>query len=79
MAREKKSVLQDSFLNEARVRRTPATVFLTNGFQQRGVVTSFDEFTVLLVNEGKQYLIYKHAISTIVPLERVNYRDSTQS
>ena len=54
-------------------------MFLTNGFQQRGVVTSFDEFTVLLVNEGKQYLIYKHAISTIVPLERVNYRDSTQS
>lgn len=79
MASEKRSVLQDSFLNEARVRRIPATVFLTNGFQQRGVVTSFDEFTVLLVNEGKQYLIYKHAISTIVPMERVNYRDNTQS
>ena len=75
MASEKRSVLQDSFLNEARVRRTPVTVFMTNGFQQRGVISSFDGFTVLLTNAGKQYLVYKHAISTIVPQERVSYRE----
>ncbi len=62
-----KSNLQDTFLNEARKERMPLTVFLTNGFQQRGTVTAFDGYTVLLVFEGKQYLIYKHAISTIIP------------
>ena len=78
MASEKRSVLQDSFLNEARIRRTPVTVFMTNGFQPRGVISSFDGFTVLLTNEGKQYLVYKHAISTIVPQERVNCREGAQ-
>ncbi len=64
---ESKSTLQDHFLNEARRERMPLTVFLTNGFQQRGIITAFDGFTVLLAYEGKQYLVYKHAISTIVP------------
>ena len=63
---ENRSALQDQFLNALRVQRVPVTLFLVNGFQQRGVVSSFDGFTLLLLSEGKQYLIYKHAISTIV-------------
>ncbi|WP_458862364.1 RNA chaperone Hfq [Acidaminobacterium chupaoyuni] len=72
---ENRSTLQDKFLNEIRGKHMPVTFFLTNGFQQRGVVQSFDGFTVLLYHEGKQYLIYKHAISTIVPMERVEMRE----
>lgn len=64
---ENRSSLQDTFLNEARRERMSLTVFLTNGFQQRGSILAFDGFTVLLQFEGKQYLVYKHAISTIVP------------
>mgnify|MGYP004686954781 FL=1 len=64
---ENRSTLQDTFLNEARRERMPLTVFLTNGFQQRGSIVAFDGFTVLLQFEGRQYLVYKHAISTIVP------------
>jgi len=64
---EHKCNLQDTFLNEARKERMPLTVFLTNGFQQRGTVAAFDGYTVLLMSEGKQYLIYQHAISTIIP------------
>jgi host factor-I protein len=59
--------LQDVFLNSARGSRQLVTVFLVNGFQMRGTVTGFDSFTVVLDTEGKQQLIYKHAISTIVP------------
>lgn len=59
--------LQDSFLNQSRSAKIPVTVFLVNGFQMRGVVTGFDSFTVVLDSEGKQQLIYKHAISTVVP------------
>ena len=64
---ESKTNLQDIFLNEARRSKVPLTVFLTNGFQQRGTISAFDGYTVLLHFEGKQYMIYKHAISTIVP------------
>ena len=63
--------LQDSFLNEARKRRVPLTVFLVNGFQMRGTVTGFDSFTVVLDSEGKQQMVYKHAISTIAPARPV--------
>ena len=59
--------LQDTFLNALRREKTPVTVFLTNGFQQRGVVQSFDGYTLVLLFEGRQHLIYKHAISTIIP------------
>jgi host factor-I protein len=59
--------LQDIFLNQARYAKQQVTVFLINGFQLRGVVTGFDNFTVVLDSEGKQQLIYKHAISTIIP------------
>lgn len=64
---ENKLSLQESFLNKARKEKMQLTVFLTNGFQQRGVVTAFDGYTLLLYHEGKQHLIYKHAISTMIP------------
>ncbi|RHO53170.1 RNA chaperone Hfq [Ruminococcaceae bacterium AM07-15] len=76
---ENRSALQDQFLNALRVQRVPVTLFLVNGFQQRGVVSSFDGFTLLLLSEGKQYLIYKHAISTIVPQTKVEQWGSQES
>ena len=63
--------LHDSFLNQARKAGIPLTVFLTNGFQFKGTVKGFDSFTVVLENEGKQNLVYKHAISTIVPSKSI--------
>lgn len=63
--------LQDNFLNQIRKDKVTATVFLTNGFQLRGLVKAFDNFTVLIETDGKQQMIYKHAISTIVPTENV--------
>ena len=59
--------LQDLILNQARRDRSMVTVFLMNGFQLHGVVKGFDSFTLVLDSDGKQQLIYKHAISTIVP------------
>ena len=59
--------LQDIFLTQARRDRRPVTMFLMNGFQMRGCITGFDAFTVVLSSDGKQQIIYKHAISTIVP------------
>ena len=59
--------LQDLFLNQARRERSTITMFLMNGFQLHGVVRGFDSFTVVLDSDGKQQLIYKHAISTVVP------------
>lgn len=64
--------LQDTFLNQARKSAMMMTVFLVNGFQLRGVVTGFDSFTVVLNSEGKQQLIYKHAISTVVPAKPIS-------
>ena len=58
---------QDQFLNQARRERTPLTVFLVNGFQMRGVITGFDAFVIVLLSEGRQQMIYKHAVSTITP------------
>ncbi|MDR1590045.1 MAG: RNA chaperone Hfq [Oscillospiraceae bacterium] len=60
--------LQENFLNQARSGKLMLTVFLVNGFQLRGTITGFDNFTVVLDSEGKQQLIYKHAISTIIPI-----------
>lgn len=59
--------LQDQFLNQTRKNRTPLTVFLMNGFQLRGVLTGFDQFVIVLLSEGRQQMIYKHAVSTITP------------
>ena len=58
--------LQDSFLNQLRRDKINVTMFLMNGFQMHGTVRGFDGFTVVLESEGKQQLIYKHAISTVV-------------
>ena len=65
--------LQDRFLNQARKDRTMLTLFLMNGFQLRGTIISFDQFAVLVLSDGKQNLIYKHAISTIQPAEPVSF------
>ena len=59
--------LQEIFLTQARRERRSVTMFLMNGFQMRGCITGFDAFTVVLSSDGKQQIIYKHAISTIVP------------
>ena len=68
---EKTKNLQDTFLCRARAERVPLTLFLMNGFQLHGIVRGFDGFTVVLDSDGKQQLIYKHAISTIVPSKPV--------
>ncbi|HHV07646.1 MAG TPA: RNA chaperone Hfq [Firmicutes bacterium] len=65
--------LQDTFLNQARKENIPSTVYLVNGFQIRGLIRGFDNFTVALESEGKQMLVYKHAISTITPSRPVAY------
>ena len=62
------SSLQDAILNEVRRDKVPVTLFLMNGFQLRGTVTGFDSFVVVLVTDGKQQMIYKHAISTLAPI-----------
>ena len=59
--------LQDAILKEVRRDKVPVTLFLMNGFQLRGTITGFDSFVVVLVSEGKQQMIYKHAISTLAP------------
>lgn len=64
--------LQDVFLNQVRKDRIGVVVYLTNGFQLKGMVKGFDNFIVILDSEGKQQLIYKHAISTIIPSRAVN-------
>ena len=61
--------LQDAILNEVRREKVPVTLFLMNGFQLRGTITGFDSFVVVLVSDGKQQMIYKHAISTLVPMK----------
>ena len=64
---------QDLILNEVRKEHVPVTLFLMNGFQMKGIVTGFDSFIVVLSSEGKQQMIYKHAISTLVPLQPVRF------
>lgn len=63
--------LQDGFLNQVRKENMPVTIYLVNGFQLKGVVKGFDNFTIVLDTEGKQQLVYKHAISTVLPLRPV--------
>jgi host factor-I protein len=64
--------IQDALLNQMRKESIPVTVYLVNGFQLKGLVRGFDNFTVLLEVEGKQQMIYKHAISTMMPHKPVN-------
>ena len=70
--------LQDVFLNQARKDRKSITIYLVNGFQFRGVVKGFDNYTVILESEGKQQLVYKHAISTIIPQRPISILGSEE-
>ena len=67
-----KANLQDIFLTKVKRDRVPVTMFLMNGFQLRGVIVGFDAFVVVLDSDGKQQIIYKHAISTIAPIRPVD-------
>ena len=67
MAQEKPQNLQDTFLNHVRKQKIPVTVFLVNGVKLQGIITWFDNFCVLLRRDGLSQLVYKHAISTIMP------------
>ena len=61
--------LQDAILKEVRREKVPVTLFQMNGFQLRGIITGYDSFVVVLVSDGKQQMIYKHAISTLAPMK----------
>ena len=70
--------LQDVFLNQARKDKIAVTIYLTNGFQFKGMVKGFDNYTVILDCDGKQNLVYKHAISTITPSKSINILDNNE-
>ena len=78
MSGDKKQNLQDAFLNSVRKSKTPLTIFLMNGVKLGGVVTWFDNFCVLLRRDGQVQLVYKHAISTIMPSEPVSLFDAEE-
>ena len=63
--------LQDSFLNHVRKENLAVVIYLVNGFQIRGLVRGFDNFTIIIENDGKQQLVYKHAVSTISPIANI--------
>lgn len=65
--------LQDVFLNQVRKEHITITIYLVNGFQLKGNVRGFDNYTIVLDNEGKQQLVYKHAVSTIMPVKPINF------
>lgn len=69
---QKTNNLQEIFLTQVRRDRRPVTMFLMNGFQMRGTITGYDAFMVVLEGEGRQQVVYKHAISTIVPARTVD-------
>ena len=72
MASDKSQNVQDVFLNHIRKQKTPVTVFLVNGVKLQGIVTWFDNFSVLLRRDGHTQLVYKHAISTIMPSQPIS-------
>jgi len=65
--------IQDSFLTEAKIQNIYLTIFLVNGYQIRGTVRAYDNYTIVMESDNKQQLIYKHAISTIVPNNPINF------
>ncbi|WP_115641037.1 RNA chaperone Hfq [Clostridium putrefaciens] len=67
--------LQDIFLNESRKNKIPVVMYLTNGFQLKGLVKGFDNFIIILDSEGKEVLVYKHAITTITPLKPISFNN----
>ena len=70
-------VLQEAILAEVQRDKVPVTLFLMNGFQLRGTITGYDSFVVVLVTDGKQQMIYKHAISTLVPIRPLKAAEMT--
>lgn len=64
--------IQDTFLNQLRKDNIPVIVYLTNGFQIRGLIKAFDNFTIVIDSEGRQQMVYKHAISTFTPQRNVS-------
>ncbi len=64
--------IQDTFLNHIRKENVPVTIYLVNGFQLRGLIRAFDNFTIVIDSDGKQQLVYKHAISTFLPQRPVS-------
>ncbi len=79
MAANKSQNLQDTFLNQIRKNKIPVTVFLVNGVKLQGVIGSFDNFCVLLRRNGHVQLVYKHAISTVMPSQPVQLFDPTEA
>ena len=75
MSAERAQNLQDTFLNHIRKNKTPVTVFLVNGVKLQGIVTWFDNFCILLRRDGHSQLVYKHAISTVMPVAPVQLYD----
>ena len=75
MMTDKKENLQDVFLNNVRKNKSPLTVFLVNGVKLQGIITWFDNFCVLLRRDGHSQLVYKHAISTVMPVSPVQLWD----
>ncbi len=63
--------LQDILLNQARKDNVPVTVFLTSGFQMKGTIKGFDSYVIMLDSDGKQQMIYKHAVSTVAPFKNI--------
>ena len=78
MSNDKKQTLQDTFLNSVRKTKTPLTIFLVNGVKLQGVVSWFDNFCVLLRRDGQSQLVYKHAISTIMPAAPVQLYEPSE-
>ncbi|MEI6439667.1 MAG: RNA chaperone Hfq [Alphaproteobacteria bacterium] len=78
MSNDKKQNLQDTFLNSVRKTKTPLTIFLVNGVKLQGVVSWFDNFCVLLRRDGQSQLVYKHAISTIMPAAPVQLYEPSE-
>jgi len=79
MAGEKQQNLQDAFLNHVRKTKIPCTVFLVNGVKLQGVITSFDNFCILLRRDGQSQLVYKHAISTVMPSQPFSLYDPSSA
>ena len=79
MMTDKKENLQDVFLNNVRKNKSPVTVFLVNGVKLQGIITWFDNFCILLRRDGHSQLVYKHAISTVMPVSPVKLWDDEDS
>ena len=76
---DKKQNLQDTFLNHVRKSKVPVTIFLVNGVKLQGIVSWFDNFCVLLKRDGQSQLVYKHAISTVMPANPIQLYDPSQN